>query len=274
MSDLAVERNELLIQIEEHLDSDELGTISQGGGGSGGIVGGGGLLSKIAGGATGTGGAVLAALGIGGGAIGGSRYAMGQGMLGQEGKNTLDRRTQFEGFSGMKNAMGNPGEFIANGFINALDPTGIGETMARKAGNRLMEQTTFDEEVKQGFQLGVEVWREELNSFEWPEPPDFDVPDSIDFDTPQFLQDAQAQSQDKGQFFGGRFKGGFQNPATGQREDLGTGPKFTVDNTFNFNLDNLEQDLRELQDNAVSEALDEFRNELDRRLSQLTGGIP
>lgn len=132
-----MDQTEILEDIHDELE--KLGQSGVGGGGAGGALGGGGAGGGATGGLLGGllgGGAVLAggiAGGVGAG-IAGSRFALGQGLLGSEGKQTIQGRKQFEGLSGLQNAASNPLGFVGSGAVNAIDPTGLGETGARKAG--------------------------------------------------------------------------------------------------------------------------------------------
>jgi len=168
------ERNAYLETIVDELQDDS-GVM--GGSGGGGAGGGGGPLplpvggaSKLLGGGAvggllgGTAGVAAGGLGLAAGVIGGARYAMGEGLFGQAGENTLADRTQFEGIEGAKNAMENPLDAMGTGFKNMVDPSGMGEVMARSAATELMSRTTFDEEVAAGFEQGVNVWQQELSS--------------------------------------------------------------------------------------------------------------
>lgn len=187
------ERNDLLEDVVDELQQGG-GVMAAGGGGGGGSsfsiippaggsaagsffgTGGGGLAGSLLGGGAGI---VAGGLGAAAGIVGGAHYAMGQGWLGQAGKDTLGARTNFQGIEGIQNAMDDPLGAIGTGIKTTLDPTGLGETFARSAATELMSQTTMDEQLVSGMQRGVDVWQQELSQIpdpfagaEWPDAPD------------------------------------------------------------------------------------------------------
>jgi len=132
---------EVLNDIQDELEKLAGGGIASGDGG--GAAGGGGLLASLSGGALGTSGGGLlggaaatagGALAGAGAVIGGSRFALGQGTFGQAGQQALQGRTRFEGLSGAREAVSSPADFLGTGVANMLDPTGLGETAIRRAG--------------------------------------------------------------------------------------------------------------------------------------------
>jgi len=127
--------------------------MGDGGGGGGG--GGGGILTTLGLGGGGTAGAAAGALGLVGAGIGGARFLQGQGKFGEAGRRTLQGRTKFEGVEGIKNALKDPLGALGTGFKNMIDPTGMGETMARSVASGIMDNTTLDEQITSSFDESV-----------------------------------------------------------------------------------------------------------------------
>ncbi|GGO03478.1 hypothetical protein [Haloarcula pellucida] len=124
-----------LAQLEKLNDiHDELEKIGVSGGDSGGttVVGTGG--AGLLGGTAALAGGAVSLVGAG---IGGARHALGQGMFGRAGRQTLQGRKKFEGLSGARNAMQDPLGALATGAKNLYDPSGLLETGVRAAGSKL-----------------------------------------------------------------------------------------------------------------------------------------
>lgn len=257
----------------------EEGALAGGGGGGGGGgplgIGAGGLAARAGGALSGTAATAGGALAATGTAIFGGQAALSGGALGETGQRVVEGRRRFQGPGAMQEMKEDPLGAIGTNFAQSIDPTGIGETLARdlaaKVGvdDLIGEAASIDPEVPD---IDVDDLIEAPLALDEPDIPsdlgvDELIEDTLSIDEPSFPSEITVDDV-MNFLFDGSGGGGRTGPGQIPGSPGGAG----VNPTFDISVEAVTEDVQEAVDEAekiVNEELSDF----EKRLESALGGL-